>query len=175
MRFVDSRCIHCGATLRVAQDAAHICCQYCKAELIVVRDGVAVTTQMLGEMNENLGQKLDVLRVQNELERLDREWGMQREGFMVSGKDGARSLPSVTGSIFTGGVMVAMGVVGVVIIANATAPPFVIFMPCILIVAGIVNAFTGMSKASAHDMAEAAYRARRCTLLRELERVQRVG
>ena len=37
-----------------------------------MREGGAITTQMLGEMNENLGQKLNVLRVQNELERLDR-------------------------------------------------------------------------------------------------------
>ena len=47
MRFVDSRCIHCGATLKVAQDATHLCCQYCKAELLVVRDGAEITTQML--------------------------------------------------------------------------------------------------------------------------------
>lgn len=61
MRFVDSRCIHCGATLRVAQDAAYVCCHYCKAELQIVRDGPELTTRLLGEMNENLGQKLDVL------------------------------------------------------------------------------------------------------------------
>ena len=173
MRFVDSRCIHCGATLRVARDAAHICCQYCKAELIVVRDGAAVTTQMLGEMNENLGQKLDVLRMQNEVERLDREWSLQRETFMVSGQNGARSLPSTVGSIFGGGIMIAMGSVMFLIIATAEAPPFVILMPVVMIGAGIVTAFFGMSKASAHRSAEAAYQRRRQVLLRELARVQR--
>lgn len=175
MRFVDSRCIHCGATLRVAQDAAYVCCHYCKAELQIVRDGPELTTRLLGEMNENLGQKLDVLRMQNEVERLDREWSLERESFMVSNKNGARSLPSVTSSIFAGGLMAVMGLVGTVTVAKATAPPFVILMPVVLLVAGIVNAFIGTSKASAHDTAEAAYQARRRALLAELARVQRAG
>ena len=124
MRFVDSRCIHCGATLRVAQDAAHICCQYCKAELIVVREGAAVTTQMLGEMNENLGQKLDVLRVQNELERLDREWTLQRESYMVSGQNGARSIPTGAGSMFGGLFIAVAGVAWTIFASSHGAPGF---------------------------------------------------
>ena len=175
MRFVDSRCIHCGATLRVAQDAAHICCQYCKAELIVVRDGAAVTTQMLGEMNENLGQKLDVLRVQNELERLDREWTLQRESYMVSGQNGARSIPTGAGSMFGGLFAAVAGGAWMIFTGSHGAPGFFTLFGLVFIAAGLWAAFVGTSKASAHDAAESAYKSRRRVLLRDLERVQRGG
>ena len=175
MRFVDSRCIHCGATLRVAQDAAHICCQYCKAELIVVRDGAAVTTQMLGEMTENLGQKLDVLRVQNELERLDREWTLQRETFMVSGQNGARSIPTGAGSMFGGLFIAVAGVAWTIFASSHGAPGFFTLCGVCFVAAGLWTAFVGTSKASAHDTAEAAYQSRRRALLLDLERVQRGG
>ena len=175
MRFVDSRCIHCGATLRVAQDAAHICCQYCKAELIVVREGGEITTQMLGEMNENLGQKLDVLRVQNELERLDREWTLQRESYMVSNQDGVRSIPTSAGSVFGGLVTAVAGVVWTVITSSHGAPAFFPVIGVVVIAMGLWAAFVGTSKASAHDIAQASYQARRRTLVRDLERVQSGG
>jgi len=137
MRFVDSRCIHCGATLRVAQDAAHICCQYCQAELIVVRDGGAVTTPMLGEMNENLGQKLDVLRVQNELERLDREWTLQRESYMVSGQHGARSIPTGAGSLFGGLYIAAAGLAWTIFVIGLGAPGFFALFGVVFIGGGV--------------------------------------
>ena len=96
MRFIDSRCIKCGANLRVAPDANHVCCQYCNSELQVVRDGSVLTTRLLESMEEmkgDLGHKLEILRVQNEIERLDREWNLQRHEFMVHGKNGS-SIPS---------------------------------------------------------------------------------
>jgi len=175
MRFVDSRCSHCGATLRVAQDATHVSCQYCHAELIVLHDGAAVTTRLLGEMKQDLGQKLDVLRVQNELERLDREWTLQRESFMVSGQHGARSIPTGAGSLFGGLILAAAGVAWMFFTSSQGAPGFVPLFGVVFIGGGLWTALVGMSKASAHDTAETTYRSRRSALLRDLERVQRSG
>ena len=173
MRFVDSRCIHCGATLKVAQDATHICCQYCKAELQIVREGGEITTQMLGEMNENLGQKLDVLRVQNEVERLDREWSLERETFMVSNQNGARKIPSSAGSLIGGLFAAGFGIVWTVIASSSGAPGIFPMVGVIFVIIAVGTIVVGMSKASAHETAEAAYQRRRQELLRELERVQR--
>jgi hypothetical protein len=45
-------------------------------------------TRLLGEMHEDLGQKLDILRVQNDLERLDREWAIQSGSAFWPGSEG---------------------------------------------------------------------------------------
>ena len=173
MRFVDSRCIHCGATLKVAQDATHLCCQYCKAELLVVRDGGEITTQMLGEMQEDLGQKLDILRAQNELERLDREWAIERETFMVSNQHGARKIPSSAGSLIGGLFAAGFGIIWTVIASSSGAPGIFPMVGVVFVILAVGTIVVGMSKASAHETAEAAYQRRRQVLLRELERVQR--
>lgn len=128
---------------------------------------------MIGEMNENLGQKLDVLRVQNELERLDREWTLQRESYMVTGQHGARSIPTATGSVFGGLFAAAAGLGWTIFTVGMGAPGFFPLFGVVFIGVGLWTAFVGMSKASAHDTAEAAYQARRRSLLRELESVQR--
>jgi len=175
VRFVDSRCIHCGANLRVANDATHVCCQYCNSELHVVHDGDRVSTELVREMQEGLGQKLEVLRVQNELERLDREWTLERENYMLTGKGGGRSVPSATGSIIGGIVAVAFMIFWIGGASSAGAPaPFVLFG-----VAGLVFAIfamiNGVSKAGAHETAEQRYQNARRLLIQKLAQAEQTA
>ena len=145
MRFIDSRCIKCGANLRVPPDATLVCCQYCNSELQVVRDGSVLTTRLLEsveEMKGDLGHKLEILRVQNEIERLDREWNLQRNEFMVHGKHGSR-IPSSAGSLVGGLVAAGFGIFWLVFASSMGAPfPFILF-GLIFVGAAIVGAVKG--------------------------------
>lgn len=123
-------------------------------------------------MKADLGKKLDVLRVQNELERLDREWNLERERFMVSEKGGGRSVPSIAGSLF-GLIVVGFGIFWIFGASSMGAPwPFVLF-GVIFVGAALFATITGAAKASAHDTAEQQYLAARRRLVAELARVER--
>jgi hypothetical protein len=175
VRFVDSRCIHCGANLRVADDATHVCCQYCNSELHVLHDGDRVSTELVREMQEGLGHKLDVLRVQNELERLDREWTLEREDYMVSEKGGGRSVPSAAGSIVMGIISVGFLIFWIGGAGSMGAPaPFVLF-GCVGLVIVVFMMFSGVSKANAHESAERRYQSARRRLMNELARAEQTA
>jgi hypothetical protein len=175
MRFIDSRCINCGANLRVASDANLVCCQYCNSELQVVREGSGLTTRLLESMEEmkgDFGQKLEILRLQNEIERLDREWNLQQHAFMVHGKNGSR-IPSSAGSLVGGLVAAVFGIFWLVSASTMGAPfPFVLF-GLIFVGAAIVGAVKGMDKASRHRSADTQYQERRRTLLSQLHEAER--
>lgn len=172
MRFVDSRCIHCGANLRIANDATHVCCQYCNSELHVIHDGDRAVTELVREMHQGLGQKLEVLRVQNELERLDREWTLERENYMVTEKGGGRSVPSASLSIFGGAFAIVIGLVWIVFASQSGAGPFVLFGVAFLVIV-VFTTFNGVSKAKAHEPPEGRYQSARSRLLRQLAEVEK--
>ena len=175
MRFIDSCCIKCGANLRVTPDATFVCCQYCNSELQVVRDGSVLTTRLLESMEAmkgDLGHKLEILRVQNEIERLDREWSLQQPEFMVHGKNGSR-IPSSAGSLAGGLIAAIVGIVWMVFASSIGAPgPFMLF-GVVFIVVALVGAVNGMGKASRHQSADAEYQARRRSLLSRLREAER--
>ena len=175
MRFIDSRCIKCGANLRVPPDANLVCCQYCNSELQVVRDGSVLTTRLLESMEEmkgDLGHKLEILRVQNEIERLDREWDLQRHEFMVHGKNGS-SIPSSAGSLIGGLVAAGFGLFWIVSAGSIGAPFPLMLFGGIFIVFAIVGAVKGMDKASRHKSADTQYQERRRSLLSQLREAER--
>jgi hypothetical protein len=175
MRFIDSRCIKCGANLRVPPDANLVCCQYCNSELQVVRDGSVLTTRLLESMEEmkgDLGHKLEILRVQNEIERLDREWNLQRHEFMVHGKHGSR-IPSSAGSLIGGLLAAGFGLFWMVSAGSIGAPFPLMLFGIVFIVVAIVGAVKGMDKASRHKSADTQYQERRRALLSQLRDAER--
>jgi hypothetical protein len=125
-----------------------------------------------GEASGNLAAHLAEVRYQNELARIDREWEIEKEKYMVTGKHGIRHIPTVAAGR---GVSIIGGVFGLfwTLIAfsiTSDAPdggPFQfvrIFFPLF----GI--AFTGGAiwlgihlarKAEEYNRALAAYQARR--------------
>lgn len=76
------RCQSCGAPLQIAGDIRFLTCNYCKAELELVRDTSATHTRVLEKIQADTQQMrnhLKVLNLQNEIERLDREWEAWRQ------------------------------------------------------------------------------------------------
>lgn len=61
--------------------------------------------------NGTIEQELARLRLQSDLDRLDREWDRERETHMIHGKYGKSSLPSSEGSCAAAGVFGFIGVI----------------------------------------------------------------
>ena len=127
---------------------------------------------------EKLGEQLAEVRYQNELERIDREWAIEREKYMVPDRYGRRYVPT-TGASLAGGI--GIGVFGVfwTIIAfsiTGSAPdemPFSlvkVFFPLFGIgftIFGVYMGFHAYGKAEAYTKAFADYQARRAAVKRE--------
>ena len=75
--------------------------------------GSTVYTEALEEITETtsrIADNTDYIKLQNELERIDREWSQEKESFMVRGKDGQISVPSRTASLVGGIMVVGFGI-----------------------------------------------------------------
>ncbi len=53
---------------------------------------------------------LEEIKAQNELAQIDREWGMERENYMVTGKYGRKYIPDKVSSVFEGIFAVGFGI-----------------------------------------------------------------
>src|SRR5687767_5937367 len=106
-------CNHCGAPLQVPAGTRYVTCTYCGARLEVHRSGNAAYTEVLEALQQKTTQiagDVEAIRVQNEIERLDREWMMEREGYMVRDKRGGTHVPTAASSVLVSVVMVAFAI-----------------------------------------------------------------
>ncbi|MEO0481733.1 MAG: hypothetical protein AAF196_19885 [Planctomycetota bacterium] len=165
-------CNHCGAPLKVADAARYVTCAHCGSSLVVKKDSGAAWTELaekIVESQESMSQDLEVLQLQNDLERLDREWTMDLGRYRIHGKQGSR-LPDEGGPMLVV-APIAMVVFGVFWIGMASS----IGGPSILPVFGLVfiaaAAFSGLSakkKGGAYRDARQRYRRRRAELERKI-------
>ncbi len=143
--------------------------EFAQAKAAVLAGGGAPARDAVAD---TMAAQLAEVRYQNELERIDREWAIEREKYMVIGKHGRRHIPTVGGSI---GAAVAIGVFGVfwTIMAfsiTSVAPdvgPFALaktFFPLFgvaFVVFGVWSGIHAAKKAEAYNRAFAAYQRRR--------------
>jgi hypothetical protein len=76
METISVRCNHCGAPLQISDATRFVTCQFCQSSLEVKRTDSSIFTQEVAKIAENTGkmaESLEVIALQNELERLDRE------------------------------------------------------------------------------------------------------
>jgi LSD1 subclass zinc finger protein len=178
MESVSLSCGHCGAPLEVPAGTRFVTCAFCSARLEVHQSGNALYTSVLGAIETNtekIAGDLDTIKTQNELERCDREWAQEREGYMVHGKDGTTATPSAAGSLIAAAVAGGFGILWTVITftisASAPHPLFYVFpmFGLIFVAAAIVMGISGITKAQQYEQGQADYQRRRRRLLGELE------
>jgi len=78
MEMISVRCNHCGAPLQISEGTRFVTCQFCHSSLEVKRTESSVFTEEVAKIAENTGrmaESLEVIELQNEIERLDRELG----------------------------------------------------------------------------------------------------
>ena len=112
MKVTKVCCQGCGADLQIDESIRFVTCNYCNARLEVVHDATVTHTRQLDKIErttDQLAGNMKVIELQNDLERLDREWDNQRNSLLVRGKNGHVSEPSSTGSMVGGVVMIVFG------------------------------------------------------------------
>jgi len=179
---VDSlNCNHCGAPLSVPATTNYATCKHCGAKLVVRRTDSATYTELTEAIAKPLDQMADSLGKiahEQELERIDREWEMERAQYLVEDNKGSREIPR-RGTAFLGGLMVAgFGLLWTVMAFSITSGPgfgaygndfgpagnigncFPLF-GILFIAAGVLAAIMSYQKAGAYEQAQQRYQQRR--------------
>src|ERR1043165_5871612 len=77
----------------------------------------AAKAAVLGKADADAGDKpalqehLEEIKRQNEIAQLDREWGLERDRYMITGQNGFRYMPNRTASVFGGIVIAVFGMI----------------------------------------------------------------
>ena len=169
-------CNNCGAPLEVAPTTQFVTCARCGTHLAIRRTGTSAYTEPQGqaatveELGRHLDDQLAGIRLQNEVARLDREWGLERERYMISGRYGARYIPTPGMSILGGIVIVAFGGLWTAMattIAGGAGVPFACFplFGILFMLFGAGVSIYSFTKAKQYQQAYEAYRHRRARLL----------
>ncbi len=189
MQLIALSCNHCGSPIEAPDDARFVTCGYCGSRLAVKHSGNAHYTEVLeaiGRQTEQIAGDVQVIRLQNELEQLDRDWEKRSERLAgphgdVRASKGSKVFLVVFGII----VAVISGVVGIgfIVIPGiglSDAPDGVdVFLRgfqlvgLVVVLSGIAFAigipYYGIKRADAYSRALRKYQHRRRTLLRKIE------
>ncbi|MFZ4593244.1 MAG: hypothetical protein ACOYOF_03235 [Verrucomicrobiaceae bacterium] len=98
------RCQHCGAPLSLSEGIPFVTCNFCKTELEVVRDADVTHTRVFRELasqTQDISDRLAVIEIQNEIDRLDREWDRWQEHTVHRKEDGTLDFPSPVNALMT--------------------------------------------------------------------------
>ena len=119
MKILNVSCNNCGAPLEVPHKTRFLTCTFCESRLEVQRTDSAYYTNVLEVVQQAVHEvkdDMETIKLQNDLERIDREWNMEREKWLTTDKHGGRHAPSAGVAI---AIMIGAIAGGVFIMANA--------------------------------------------------------
>jgi DNA-directed RNA polymerase subunit RPC12/RpoP len=172
MKVTKVCCQGCGADLQIDESIRYVTCNYCNARLEVVHDPTVTHTRQLDKIErttDRLADNLKVIELQNDLERLDREWDNQRIGLLVRGKNGHVSEPSSIGSMVGGVIAILFGIIWMGFASSLNAPAFFPLFGLVFIGAAIFGMINGTAKANAYQNGLRDYEFKRQRLVARLE------
>lgn len=168
MNTIPVMCQRCGAPLEVADESVRfVTCAHCSTPLEIVREATQTHSRIMEEIHAattESAKTLKVIELQNDLERLDREWAAHEPmidgALQFSRESNGRLIPAVAGGLLSL-VMVYYGVV-----TKSFIPPLVALIP----VTGIYIVIRGIRKAGQdlrvlEDLASAHDQRRRSLIL----------
>lgn len=153
-------CEQCSAPLEVPAKATSAKCGYCNSLLHLDQPQPHAL-----KSSENDSSNLDTIRLQNELERLDREWMMKRESFMIKGKNGEMSIPDTTMLVASGFGIVFAGFW--TLFTLFVFPPFALFGGFMIFLI-ITQTAKAKKKMEQYKVAHSQYRRKRQEILSQL-------
>lgn len=176
MKITKVCCQGCGADLEVDESIRFVTCNYCHARLEVVHDTSVTHTRQLDKIErttDDMADRIKLLELQNDLERLDREWDSRRVTLMVRNKEGHTSVPSSTSAIIGGTLVIGFGLVWIVFASSMGAPGiFPLFGVCFVGFA-IFNMINMSTKASTYHDLQAQHEMKRQALINRIDRERR--
>ncbi len=176
MKITRVCCQGCGADLEVDDSIRYVTCNYCHARLEVVHDTSVTHTRQLADIARATGEMADrikLLELQSDLERLDREWAIRREPLLIREKDGQLSEPSSVASMIGGIFVIVVGIIWMVFALSSGAPGFFPFFGLIIIGIAIFNMINGSSKAANFRNLQSDHDSKRRALVARIDRERR--
>ena len=173
MKVTKVCCQGCGADLEIDDSIRFVTCNYCNSRLEVVHDATVTHTRQLDKIERTtdaMVNKIKVIELQNDLERLDREWDSRRETLMVRNKEGRVSEPSSAGSVIGGMVAIVFGMFWVGMASSMGAPSFFPLFGLVFIGFAIFSMVNGANKAGAYRNHRSDYENQRQELIHRIER-----
>jgi DNA-directed RNA polymerase subunit RPC12/RpoP len=177
-------CNNCGAPLEVPPTTAFATCGHCGSRLAIKRTENAAYTEVLGNISQNtetisrhtgqMSNDLAAIRLQNELDRLERDWAARLQTYraaktitLQSARRNLRNLQIVVGfaaTLFTAAFLI--------LLASSSATGsclvmglFVVGLPAL----GLLAATKRLRQAEAFDAEVTAYVSRRHQLYSRLQ------
>ncbi len=177
METISVRCNHCGAPLDVGTQTRFVTCQFCNSQLEIKRTDSSVFTEEVERIARNtdkMAENLEVIKLQNEIERLDREWNTQQVETAPSNKRGG---PQTTGGAIFGlafAVFFALVCFGMAsFVGAAGAPGIVSLVPVGMGIFALVAAVMSLIKTSSLDQSRTDYQQKRNELLNQIDSLKR--
>jgi hypothetical protein len=174
MELVKLGCNGCGADIELSEDARFVTCRYCDAKLEVKKTDGAIFTEVreaIEKISDDvaaLKAENRVLRLQNEIEELDREWETRAKAMMLQGKDGSFSPPTRTNAMVLGAGSVVMFLVPLAMGVGTMILPGVAVASIFAIIAVFLY-----QKAIKYEAAVAEHQSQRAELERKLDKAER--
>jgi len=169
MTLVSVSCNSCGAALNVSNKSKFVTCNYCKSQLKVESSGETFYTEILDEIKD-VADDVETIKLQNQLERLDREWEMKCKSFMVRDNDGHEHIPTAGGSAAGGIIAVVGGIIWMIFTASMPGDPAIFpLFGLVFIAVGVIGSFSNGSKASEYQTQKQQYDAKRRQLIKQLK------
>jgi Short C-terminal domain len=130
----------------------------------------AKTTGADAPLNETAREQLEEMKLENTVARLDREWQLARERYMIAGQYGNRYIPSRGVSVLMGVVVTGFGIFWIAMAMSITSnmPGIGGAFPCfgvIFILFGVGMSIYSFSKATQYEEEYQRYQQRRAELL----------
>jgi DNA-directed RNA polymerase subunit RPC12/RpoP len=172
METLSVRCNHCGAPLQVASNTRFVTCQFCGSSLEVKRTESSIFTEEVAKIAENTGrmaESLNVIALQNEIEKLDREVGLSH---VSSSNTKGRGL---AGGVLGGAFGILFAVVCFLMATGFDKAGTGVFtiVPIGMGVFGLVVAGAAFFGSVNHEAARSNYQKRRAELESTLEELKR--
>ncbi len=171
-------CNSCGAPLDVPASANFVKCNHCNTQLQIHREtGVTFTENIekLAKTTQNLTDQIAKLTAQQKVADLDRNWELEQQNFMITGKHGNKRLPDSTGAAIGGVVVTVFGLFWTIMAFGITSnSPFggagiFPFFGILFIGFGIFSAFSTHQKAGEYQRAKSKYNRQRTEMRRQVE------
>ena len=178
METVSVCCNRCGAPLDVGVNARFVTCKFCNSQLEVKRSESAVFTEeiiRIADSTRQMAGSLEVIELQNEIERLDREWvagnpvSFDKDGRPVAQASPGGAVFGLMFSIFF--AIVAFSMAGFA--SSSGAPGIFALVPVGMGIFAVVAGIMGVGKSNQHQVKKSEYEQRRAEMVARLDAMRR--
>ncbi len=166
-------CSACGAPLSIPDNVEYVGCRFCQTQLHVQRNQSVVFTEVLQSLHrqtERLADNTEIIRLQQNIEFLDKEWKDESAEFTTTDSQGRTVFPDKDLVAIEGKMMVAAAVIGTV--AVFFFYPLLSFVGLVCIVAVVGNNKLRQEKLARFEGKQAAYQQKRNDLLDQLRQIE---